>query len=447
MAAPALAALAACTGAGDSSPETSPLPAQPPPIAAGTTAAPASDAPAKASPGAEQPPAQAAPPGMVAIPPGLFLMGSKQGEGGPEEHPMHEVILAGFYLDATEVTMDAYAACVAAEKCKPTRTEHPFCNNKFPDRGNHPVNCVDHADAEAYCAFVEKRLPNEREWEYAANGGSEQRRFSWGNEDPDATRSCYEHPGTCPVASFAPGAFGLYDVSGNVWEWTSTWFAPYPGVGVPAYPQGEAETGRHRVYRGGSWSRRFPKWLRNELRNRYKPNEWSASLGMRCARSQTPAVCPEDTELQAGSPQRPDACVRVRGTPQCEPGYGWNGRTCVVGGAGAVPVTFTGAGSGATAAGVPSRGSALPGGADGSAASPGAVSAATAPEASAAGPAQIGRARTPQHDGDCKSHWPKTPAAYRFSGGTFWSRNPVIASAGCTKRDMGESWTSACCAQ
>jgi hypothetical protein len=59
----------------------------------------------------------------------------------------------------------------------------------------------------------------------------------------------------------------------------------------------------------------------------------------------------------------------------------------------------------------------------------------------------ITRSRTPQHDGDCRSHWPKTPAAYRFVGGNFWSRNPAIAGAGCTKRDMGESWTSACCAE
>jgi hypothetical protein len=61
--------------------------------------------------------------------------------------------------------------------------------------------------------------------------------------------------------------------------------------------------------------------------------------------------------------------------------------------------------------------------------------------------APITRIRTPQFDNDCRANWPQTPHAYRFSGGTFYSRNPVIRGAGCSKRDMGGTWTSACCAQ
>src|SRR5262249_3708752 len=113
----------------------------------------------------------------------------------------------------------------------------------------------------------------------------------------------------------APGAFGLYDVSGNVWEWTSSWFAPYPD---------EATSGTWKVYRGGSWSRRFPKWLRNQNRNRYRVDEWSAALGIRCARAKLPLACPDEA-----SP-RDDRCVRSHGEPRCEPSYAWNGSACSI---------------------------------------------------------------------------------------------------------------------
>jgi len=73
--------------------------------------------------------------------------------------------------------------------------------------------------AEAYCGFVGKRLPSEREWEYIARGGSEQRLYSWGDNDPTDKISCYMHVGgSCEVGSYPAGAFGLFDVSGNVWE-------------------------------------------------------------------------------------------------------------------------------------------------------------------------------------------------------------------------------------
>ncbi len=391
--------------------------------AAGPTPSPATTAPAEAG--------HLAGSDMVTVPAGIFLMGSRMGEGGAEERPMHEVVMPSFDLDRTEVTMDAYEACVKAGACRPTHVEHPFCNAKLGGRGDHPVNCVEWGDAEAYCKFAGKRLPTEREWEYAASGGAERRKFSWGDEEPDGARSCYTHPGTCPVASFAPGAFGLYDVSGNVWEWTSSWFTPYPEEGA---------AGQHKVYRGGSWSRRFPKWLRNRLRNRYKPTEWSASLGVRCARSRSPLACPDEAEA------RGDACVRVKGTPQCEPGYGWNGKACSLGGAGTTLASAPGPGGGYRPALGPEEAARRAGG---STRPPGwepqpSGAAALDP---ATGKPVITRSRTPQYDGDCKAHWPKTPAAYRFQGGDFWARNPPIAAAGCTKRDMGDSWTSACCAE
>ncbi|WP_170319741.1 SUMF1/EgtB/PvdO family nonheme iron enzyme [Polyangium spumosum] len=343
------------------------------------------------------------PEGMIALPPAIYLMGSRALEGLPEEKPMHEVVLAGFYLDRTEVTVAAYRACVAAGACTPAHTGESFCPGDAPDKANHPISCIDFHQAEAYCAFAGKRLPTEREWEYAARSGNEHHKFSWGDDPPDEKHACYDHPGSCPVASFPAGGFGLHDMSGNVWEWTSTVYGPYPDV---------ATTGTHRVYRGGSWSRRFPKWLRTALRNRYEPHKWSASLGVRCAKSQTPLTCPPDTEARGG------ACVRVKGEPLCEPGRSWNGKACSL------------------------RGVVLPARAEATT-SPAGASTAT-PDAPAS-PAPVHRTRTPRFDDDCKAHYAGHPAAYRYEGGTFYSRNPVIAGDGCTKRDMGENWTSACC--
>jgi hypothetical protein len=338
---------------------------------------------------------------MVTIPAGIFLMGSPAERGSPEEHPMHEVLVAAFDLDRTEIRTRDYVTCMTAGACSRPHDDSAFCNTAKEaagDRGDHPINCIDAHQAEAYCAFAGKRLPTEREWEYAARGGAEERRYSWGEEEPTPERACYTHAGTCPVASFPVGAFGLHDMSGNVWEWTSSWYGPYPD---------EPWTGTSRVYRGGSWSRRFPKWLSTAMRNRYTVDRWSASLGARCARSRLPLVCPAEGEARDG------ACIRTQGTPRCEPALAWNGEACTPGG--------------------------------GPSLRPAAVEPASAPAAPADQP--ITRARTPEHDGDCQSHYAGKPAAYRYSGATFHARNGPLEAAGCTRRDMGLTWTSVCCPQ
>jgi formylglycine-generating enzyme required for sulfatase activity len=352
--------------------------------------------------------ASAPPEGMVEIPAAMPLIGARRGTGNPEEIPMHEAALAAFFLDRTEVTMDAYRACVDAGRCQAPRTAHPFCNAKFEDRGNHPVNCVDWNDAVAYCGSLGKRLPSEAEWEYAASNGDERRKFSWGNEDPDEHRACYFHPGTCPVGSFAPGAFGLLDMSGNVWEWTSSWFGPYPN---------EATSGTYKVYRGGSWSRRFPKWLRNQNRNRYRVDEWGASVGIRCAQTRVPLTCPPDADPSG------DRCVRARGEPRCEPSYAWNGTECALAGAAKLGGPIPGTEPGAT---------------------PASASMESGSEPGRAGEPVV-KQRTPQYDDDCSAHYPGHPSAYKFVGGGFWDRVPVMKASGCVRRDTGGRWTSGCC--
>ncbi|MBW2524998.1 MAG: SUMF1/EgtB/PvdO family nonheme iron enzyme [Deltaproteobacteria bacterium] len=348
-------------------------------------------------------------------------MGAPAALGNPEEKPAHEAIVAAFYLDKTEVTVAAYQRCVADGGCEKALSTHRFCNVKLEDRNDHPINCVDLYRAAAYCAWAGKRLPTEREWEYAASNGAERRRFSWGNHDPSSEIACYDHPGgSCKVASFEPGAFGLYDMNGSVWEWTSSAFLPYPSAAKPD----AIDRKKRFVYRGGSWSRRFPKWLRNLLRNRYEPDKFSASIGMRCAKTVEPLQCPADTEPRDG------ACVRVRGEVLCEPNYAFDGKECrpdVEGQTAAQRGTWP-----------PTRNTAAVD-----------FSQLTVPQAGASAESvspTITRSRTPQHDADCKRHWPKTPASYLFKGGpNFPSRKPALSAAGCVPRDMGWSWTSACC--
>ena len=364
--------------------------ASPSATATASTAADDAGAPSDAGGSDAAAAASSAPEGMIEIPAGIYIMGAAAAYGLPEERPQHEVAVARFYLDATEVTTGAYKKCVAEGKCKNTH-KTTFCNEPHTDRDDHPINCVDWHMADAYCAAVGKRLPSEREWEYAARGGSEQRSFSWGEEPPNPKIACYQHGESCAVKSFAPGAFGLYDMSGNVWEWTSSWFSPYPG---------EAQTGSHKVYRGGSWSRRFPKWLRNAIRNRYLTTEFSSAVGFRCAKSAEPTVCPKDHEAKEGR------CVRTSGQPWCEVGHPWNGKEC----------------SGYESTNKkPDK----------------------SPDEIAAEP--VVKTRTPQHDEDCQKNYKGKPAAYKFSGNTFHGRNPMISAGGCTRRDMGQTWTSACC--
>jgi formylglycine-generating enzyme required for sulfatase activity len=390
-----LLVLAACTREPPPAPQASSATATPTPTATGaipTASTPASvTTPARFS-------ERRAPDGMVAVAGGYFLMGSARGEGNPEERPMHEVAVADFFLDAAEVTVRAYRACVEAGRCVAPKPG-PFCNGLATARDTHPVNCVDHRDATAFCAWAGGRLPTESEWEYAASGGAEGRRHAWGDAPPTRTTACYDHPGgTCPVASFPPGAFGLYDMNGNVWEWTASWFGWYPN---------EPETGRQRVFKGGSWSRWHPKWLRNKNRGRWPEDRHNAWLGLRCGRTSEPLACPD------GSEARGERCVRVRGTPRCEPGLAYNGAACTPGGRPGVAIASDAAG--------------LPGARD----------------------EPVTARRAPSFDADCVKLYGAVGlgVAYVYEGADFHARAPRIAARGCRRRDTGARWTGACCAQ
>jgi formylglycine-generating enzyme required for sulfatase activity len=204
----------------------------------------------------------------VWMPPGTFAYGCEPDDAfcDDDERPDRAEQVAGFWLMQTEVTDDAWRACEQAGGCKARR-----CTAGELGSGREPAVCVDHAQAGAFCAWVDGRLPTAVEWEYGAKSG-QARIYPWGEGRPDATRANCRGCGDrfdrlAPVASFPQGAtpWGLHDMAGNVWEATSSRVDP------------------NRVeIRGGSWYRTPPS-LRASERDRDDPRRSDDGLGFRCA--------------------------------------------------------------------------------------------------------------------------------------------------------------------
>jgi sulfatase modifying factor 1 len=241
-----------------------------------------------------------APAGMVWIPGGEFTMGSDATEANPQERPAHRVRVSGFWMDATDVTNAQFGVFVAATGYVTTAEKAPTVEDimRYAPRGrtppkpetlvagsmvftppdhavetqgpdayqqwwsfkpgadwrhpegpgssiggkdDHPVVHVSWFDAEAYAKWAGKRLPTEAEWEFAARGGLDGKKYVWGDEPfSDAHPQCNTFQGhfpdtntakdgyqrTSPVKAFLPNGYGLYDMAGNVWQWCNDWYLP-----------------------------------------------------------------------------------------------------------------------------------------------------------------------------------------------------------------------------
>lgn len=221
-------------------------------------------------------------PGMVYIPEGEFMMGSKKGD--EDERPVHRVYVAGFYIEKYEVNKKEYQSFIEATE----RYIPDFWDDPDLSKPSLPVVGVTWEDSKAYCKWVGKRLPTEAEWEKAARG-IDGRAYPWGDNYGSSQANAYgKQDGfqfTAPVDKFSAGAspFGVLNMSGNVWEWCADWYAEdyYTGKNSKS-PQGPSQ-GNFRVIRGGSWEDATSK-LRTTNRHSAEPNYSAYNLGFRCAK-------------------------------------------------------------------------------------------------------------------------------------------------------------------
>ena len=279
---------------------------------------------------------------MVRIPGGKYLMGTNISDGFPEdgEAPIHNVRVKPFQMAIHTVTNAQFRDFIqqtgyvtdaekygwsfvfyqfvseATQQTVKQKVQHtPWWwvvegatwdhpegpDSSVDDRLDHPVVHVSWNDAMAYCEWAGVRLPTEAEWERAARGGLEQKRYPWGDElTPGGKHLCNiwqgdfpkmnteddGYVGTAPVESFPANGYGLYNMSGNVWEWCADWFATNihkrGGKDNPAGP----DSGESRVIRGGSYlcHHSYCNRYRVAARSANTPDSSTGNMGFRVAR-------------------------------------------------------------------------------------------------------------------------------------------------------------------
>ena len=275
---------------------------------------------------------------MVSLPGGVYEMGSGDRFAYPDdgETPC-EVEIAPFMIDACGISNAAFAEFVAAtdyvteaerfgwsfvfggllpDDFPATRAvaaapwwrqvyeadwNHPEGpQSGIAERSDHPVVQVSFNDALSYCAWAGKRLPTEAEWEFAARGGLRRAAFPWGDElepagehrmnvwqgqFPNENTLADGYYGTCPVDAFPPNGYDMYNVTGNVWEWTADWFHPaFRDRDRRTDPAGPP-TGTHKVQKGGSYlcHMSYCRRYRVAARQGNEPDSSAGNLGFRCA--------------------------------------------------------------------------------------------------------------------------------------------------------------------
>lgn len=213
---------------------------------------------------------------MALVPTGKYYIGSD--EGPAESRPRHAVALPAFYIDKHEVTNEQYLNfCIATGHGAPPHLK----SGKLPEEmKNLPVVNVTFHDAESYARWLHKKLPTEAEWEVAARGGKKENIYPWGNI-PEPGAAAIERNKPAPVGSHEKDVspFGVYDMAGNVAEWTKDRFEPYPDASPDVeFPEAT------RVVRGGSYATENASELKLYLRRAVETTHKSPRTGFRCVK-------------------------------------------------------------------------------------------------------------------------------------------------------------------
>ncbi len=260
------------------------------------------------------------PKGMVFIKGGCYQMGDTFGDGQNDEKPVHEVCVDDFYMGEHELTVGEFREFInetsyrtdaeridgcyywTGEEWKRDREKY-WDNPGFSQTDKNPVTCVSWNDANKFIKWKKRnssfdyRLPTEAEWEYAAREGGRMVRFGTGKDTighdeanfnaisklkKPYSRSGVFREKTVPINSFSPNSLGLYDMSGNLWEWVSDWYDNnYYSTSPKDNPKGPS-SGSFRVGRGGSWDNE-PWLVRASHRGGYDPSCWKLHMGFRLA--------------------------------------------------------------------------------------------------------------------------------------------------------------------
>ena len=226
----------------------------------------------------------------ISIPQGSYLMGSSD---VTDEQPVHEVSVQGFELSEAEITVGQYRECVELDRCTPPSAGSGCTWSATPTgKENYPVNCIDWSQARTFAVWLGGDLPTEAQWEYAARG-DEAYEYAGSNQADDVAWYVENSDETNPVKSKRANAFGLYDMSGNVREWTlDEWHESYEGAPTSAeQPWGELslcddeceDSAMWHVNRGGSWYD-YASSLRVSFRYYDFSGNRDLSLGFRVAK-------------------------------------------------------------------------------------------------------------------------------------------------------------------
>ena len=229
---------------------------------------------------------------MVAVEGGTFTMGATSEQGSDaedDEKPTHQVTLSSYYIGQTEVTQALWTAVMGTTVSQQRDKDDP----SYPLSGegdNFPMYFISWEECQTFVSKLSEltgkkfRLPTEAEWEYACRGGNKSRgyKYSGSNNIDDVAR--YYDIETSPVATMSPNELGIYDMTGNVWEWCQDRYGSYSSS-PQTNPTGAA-SGSWRVHRGGSWCIKREEYCRLSIRDSCSPDFRGDDLGLRLALSE-----------------------------------------------------------------------------------------------------------------------------------------------------------------